>query len=260
MDRVVADYDVSYLKLDYNINPGAGTERDATSAGDGLLGHTRAFRQWLVDVQRRHPGLLLENCSSGAMRADYSLLAVTHLQSTSDQQDFFRYPPIAASAPMSILPEQCGNWAYPAVDMTEEETIFTLVTGLSGRFYLSGFLDQLSDAQRGLVAQAVDVHKLWREVLARAVPFWPIGLPSWDADTICLGLRLDAAQLLFVWDRRAEARTIEIPASAGVVRQVFPRSGAEPTDVTLAVRVEMPQGPAARMLLLTNRAADARGE
>ncbi len=73
------------------------------------------------------------------MRADYHLLAVTQLQSTSDQQDFRLYAPIAASAPLSILPEQCGNWAYPEAGMSDDETVFTLVSGLAGRFYLSAF-------------------------------------------------------------------------------------------------------------------------
>src|SRR5699024_2496777 len=68
VDRIVEQYAVSYLKLDYNINPGAGTEVDASSPADGLLAHTRAFRDWVIDIQARHPGLQVENCASGAMR------------------------------------------------------------------------------------------------------------------------------------------------------------------------------------------------
>ncbi|WP_442576374.1 glycoside hydrolase family 36 protein [Microbacterium sp. F51-2R] len=249
VDRIVADYGVSYIKLDYNINPGAGTERDATAAGDGLLGHTRAFRDWLIDVQRRHPGLLLENCSSGAMRADYSLLEVTHQQSTSDQQDFRLYPPIAASAPVSILPEQCANWAYPAVGMTEEETVFTLVTGLSGRLYLSGFLHELTDEQRVLVADAVQLHKQLRPALVTAVPFWPLGLPSWESDTIALGLRTDAGDLLFVWDRHPDARTVTIPRVTGTAAQLFPAVPAPaPTVTTEGLQLQTPAGTVARVL------------
>ena len=39
--RLVEDYGVGYIKMDYNINAGPGTERDADSVGDGLLQHTR---------------------------------------------------------------------------------------------------------------------------------------------------------------------------------------------------------------------------
>ncbi|GAA4775133.1 glycoside hydrolase family 36 protein [Microbacterium gilvum] len=248
VDALVRDHDATYLKLDYNINPGAGTEYDATSAGDGLLAHTRAFREWLVAVQERHPGLELENCSSGAMRADYALLSVTHLQSTSDQQDFRLYPPVAASAPMSILPEQCGNWAYPAAGMSEEETAFTLVTGLSGRLYLSGFLDSLSDEQRAAVARAVALHKDLRASLADAVPFWPRGLPAWDDDIVCLGLRAPERTLLFVWDRAAEASAILVPGVHGCVAQAFPTSGWAVSSSGDGIVIETVAGPTARVL------------
>ena len=224
VDHLVEEYGISYLKLDYNINPGAGTDHNATAAGDGLLAHSRAFHDWLVQVQHRHPSLRIENCSSGAMRADYGVLAVTHLQSTSDQQDFRLYPPVAASAPASILPEQCGNWAYPAADMNDAETVFTLVTGLSGRFYLSGFLDDLRPGQRALIAEAVALHKELRVDLTAATPFWPLGLPEWDAAAVCLGLRTPRGDLLFVWDREEVARTLTLPGVFGDAEVIFPAS------------------------------------
>ncbi|GAA4491895.1 glycoside hydrolase family 36 protein [Microbacterium panaciterrae] len=254
VDVLVREYGVSYLKLDYNINPGAGTESEAAAAGDGLLGHLRAFRSWLVDLQRRHPGLLLENCSSGAMRADYALLEVTHLQSTSDQQDFLRYPPIAASAPASILPEQCGNWAYPAAGMTVDETGFTLVTGLSGRLYLSGFLDQLRPEQKQLLAEAVALHRELRDQLCGCVPFWPLGLPGWEDDAVCLGYRLaDGSALLFVWDRSEAAGEILLPGVFGAAERIFPERGQEwaLSAESSGLRIRTEGGVSAGVLRLT---------
>jgi alpha-galactosidase len=223
VDRIVRDYGVSFLKLDYNINPGAGTEWQAAAAGDGLLGHIRALGGWLDAVQERHPHLLIENCSSGAMRADYALLSRTHLQSTSDQQDFRFYPPIAASAPASILPEQAGNWAYPAADMSDAEAAFTLVTGLSGRLYLSGFLSELRESQRRLVREAVALHKMLRTDLAATVPFWPLGLPGWDDEVVCLGLRGARQTLLFVWNRSDAAQPFVVPGIRSA-EEIFPIS------------------------------------
>jgi alpha-galactosidase len=251
VDHLVSEYGVAYLKLDYNINPGAGTEWLATTAGDGLLAHTRAFRQWLVDLRARHPRLLIENCASGAMRADYSLLSVTDLQSTTDQQDFRLYPPVAAAAPASILPEQCGNWAYPSADMTDEETAFTLVTGLAGRLYLSGFLDRLRPEQRSLVAEAVSVHKRLRNLLPTAVPFWPLGLPEWDAPVVCLGLRAGDGGLLAVWDRREEVGEIDIPGISRAA-EVFPKS-LEPWGIAYdegILRLRTREGHSARLFTI----------
>lgn len=260
VDRIVHDYGVSFLKLDYNINPGAGTEWQAAAAGDGLLGHIRAVGDWLDDVQRRHLELLIENCSSGAMRADYALLSRTHLQSTSDQQDFRLYPPIAASAPASILPEQAGNWAYPAAGMTDAETAFTLVTGLSGRLYLSGFLGELRPVQQALVAEAVDLHKVLRGGLATAEPFWPLGLPAWNDDVVCLGLRDQDQALLFVWDRSEEPSAFTIPGPAGI-ETLFPAASSPGADgwavesVPGGIRISTDAGLGARVLRISEERA-----
>lgn len=264
VDHLVASYGVSYLKLDYNINPGVGTEHEATSAGDGLLAHTRALRDWLLALRARHPQVLVENCASGAMRADASLLAVTHVQSTSDQQDYALYPPIAASAPATILPEQCGNWAYPEVGMSAEETAFTLVTGLSGRLYLSGFLHRLRPEQTALVHEAVRTHTRLRASLPTAEPFWPLGLPGWDDPVVVLGLRCAGESLLFVWDRGETPATIDLPLE-GTVETLFPADAApwrsEPRDGAGAgSRLTTLPGRTARVLRLTGpcRAEGAR--
>ncbi len=255
IDALVREHAVSYLKLDYNINPGAGTEANATAAGDGLLGHTRAYRDWLEAVQERHRGLLIENCSSGAMRADYALLAATHIQSTSDQQDFLLYPPVAASAPASILPEQSGNWACPAAGLSNEETAFTLVTGMSGRLYLSGFLDRLSESQRRAVAEAVALHKDLRYDLASTEPFWPLGLPRWDDDHICVGLRSASRTLLFVWDRAEPASEILIPGVRGEAVELYPTSGWELEEAVEGLHVRTLAGPTARVIAVAREAA-----
>ncbi|UYG17573.1 alpha-galactosidase [Brachybacterium huguangmaarense] len=227
LDRLVDELGAGYVKMDYNIDPGVGTDRDADSAGEGLLGHCRAVQDVLDGLRARHPAFILESCSSGAMRADVAITSRTQLQSTSDQQDPLAYPPIAASAPMSILPEQAANWAYPHPDMTLEQVAFTLTTGLAGRLYLSGFLPCLGPDQLALVLEAVALYRERREDLPRCVPFWPLGLPGWDDDTVALGLRGPGSSTLLVWDRRADGRPIEVPLPAGTaprLDQVFPRA------------------------------------
>jgi alpha-galactosidase len=138
VDFAVNDLGAGYLKLDYNIFIAPGTDAGGTSAGAGLLEANRALLDWLDAVLDSHPGLVLENCSSGGMRADYAMLSRLQLQSTSDQQDFLRYPAIAAAAPAAMTPEQAANWAYPQPEFTDDEIAFTLCTGLLGRLYLSG--------------------------------------------------------------------------------------------------------------------------
>src|SRR5262249_18673780 len=156
---------------------------------------------WLDRLLDRHPHLVLENCASGAMRMDYALLSRMHLQSTSDQQDYLRYPPIAAAAPMSVLPEQAANWADPQPELTAEQLAFVLCPGLLGRLYLSGRLDGMAEQQRRAVHAAIKVYKEIRADLATAVPEWPLGLPAWTDPWLSLALRSPDATYLAVWRR-----------------------------------------------------------
>jgi alpha-galactosidase len=219
VDRLVA-LGVGYFKLDYNITAGPGTDVGTPHPGHGLLEYSRAYLGWLDGVLSRHPGLLLENCSSGAMRQDYALLARLHLQSTSDQQDAMRYPPIASTALVSVLPEQAGNWAYPQPEMTDEEIRFTLATGMIGRLYLSGHLDRMSPAQRELVADAVAAHRGLLGDVAAGTPFWPAGLPTWTQPWVTLGLHGTGRDLITCWRRPG--------ASPELTLQLPDRRGTEP--------------------------------
>ncbi len=191
VDRLVG-WGVGFLKIDYNTMAGPGTDVDATSAGDGMLEHQRAHLAWLDAVLARHPQLVVENCASGAMRADYALLARLDLQSTSDQQDPLLYPAIAAAAPAAILPEQCGHWGYAQPGISAEESAFTLATGLAGRLYLSGHVDRMDAAELDLVQEAVTVHRALLPLVTTGIPFWPRPLQApGDDGWVVAGLRSD---------------------------------------------------------------------
>ncbi len=201
VDFLVGDLGVGYLKLDYNINAGPGTETGGVSAGAGLLEHNRAYLHWLDRLLDRYPALTIENCASGGMRVDYAMLSHVQLQSTSDQQDYLRYAAIAAAAPAAIAPEQAAVWAYPQPAFSDDEIAFTLCSAMLGRIHLSGHVDQMSEQQRGLVAEAVQVYKRIRTDLAQAVPFWPLGLPRWTGSLMALGMRAPDATYLVAWRR-----------------------------------------------------------
>ncbi|HEU5354553.1 MAG TPA: glycoside hydrolase family 36 protein [Actinocrinis sp.] len=261
VDRLVADFGVGYFKLDYNINPGPGTDLGG-SAGSGLLGHQRAYLAWLDAVLDRHPGLILENCSSGGMRTDYALLARLQLQSTSDQQDPLRYPPIAAAAPAAMTPEQAATWAYPQPDFDDNLNAFTLAGALLGRIHLSGYLNRMTAEQRDLVAEAVAVYKLIRADIPRSMPFWPLGLPGWTDEWVALGQRAAHATYLTLWYRGGESgaeQTLALPHLRGhdlMPRVLFPAT----TDTDLSwdpgrgeLTVRLPRGGTARLISLTHQ-------
>lgn len=264
VDRLVEQLGVGYLKLDYNIDPGPGTDLAADSAGAGLLWHNRAYLAWLDRLLDRHPDLILENCASGGMRADYALLSRMQLQSTSDQQDPLRYPPIAAAAPMSILPEQSASWAYPQPDMSDEELAYAMCTGMMGRLYLSGHIDLMLPTQRRLVADGVVAYRALRREIARSVPCWPLGLPGWTDPWVALGLSpaaIDAGPTyLALWRRPGALGELrcEFPHLAGrhLTPEIVYPAGLEPWAASweagtgvLTVHANEP-APAARLLKL----------
>ena len=183
---------------------------------------------------------------------DYNLLSVAHLQSTSDQQDFRRYAAIAAAAPASVLPEQAGNWAYPAASMSVEETAFAMTAGVMGRLYLSGFLAELDAERFALVREAVTLHSDWRHRIAKAHPVWPLGLPGWDDDVIALQLNSGSESLLALWSRGA-ATDVTLPGMRDkTIEQVYPVALPEwkiRTDKDQPV-VEVPAGSAARIFMV----------
>jgi alpha-galactosidase len=218
LDRIVGEYGVRFIKMDYNTMTGPGTDSTGSSPGHGLLEHNRALLGWIDRVQARHPMLIIENCASGAMRMDYAMLSRLHLQSTSDQQDPVLYAPIAAAAPASILPEQAGNWAYPRAGMEPELLTLSLVNGILGRMYLSGYLNRMSDAEIAVVREAIIAQQTVLATIEQSIPFWPLGLPGWTDGWVALGLGpADAAQAvtyLSVWRRPGAPISVVLPLPA----------------------------------------------
>ncbi|HEY0933816.1 MAG TPA: glycoside hydrolase family 36 protein, partial [Trebonia sp.] len=120
VDRHVDDHGIGYFKFDYNIRAGAGSDAGTASVGHGLLLHNRAYLAWVSSLRARHPLLMLENCASGGMRQDFATVSRFDLQSTSDQEDFRAYAPVAAAAPMLVAPERAANCASPQPGMSDQ--------------------------------------------------------------------------------------------------------------------------------------------
>lgn len=207
IDRLVTEYKVGYIKMDYNINAGIGTEVNADSFGDGLLQHNRAYLRWLDSVFARYPDLVIENCGSGGLRMDYALLARHSVQSISDQMDYRKFAAISAAAPTALTPEQSAAWSYPLKEGDREEVIFNMVNGMLMRVHQSGHLSDIASDRFELIREGISYYKSIRASIPKALPFWPIGLPKHGDHWLSLGLRCGDKAYVAVW--RLEGGTKE---------------------------------------------------
>lgn len=227
IDRAVLQYGVGYIKMDYNIEPGIGTELYADSVGEGMLQHEKAYLRWLDGVFKRYPDLVIENCSSGGLRTDYAMLKRYSIQSTSDQEDYRNYATISANAAAGLTPEQAAVWSYPLKNGDEEETIYNMVNVMLVRIHQSGHIPELSDSRRALVKEGLDYYREIRQDIKKALPFWPMGLAGNTDKLLAAGLKTEKKAYLSVWRRGGDSSRMEISLA-----QIW--KGEKPEKVTLS--------------------------
>lgn len=86
LEHIITAYKADWIKLDFNLDPGAGCDRTdhGHGAGDGLLCHYHGYYRLLEQIRRKYPHVVLENCSSGGLRIDLGLARHTHMAFLSD--------------------------------------------------------------------------------------------------------------------------------------------------------------------------------
>ncbi|MDF2613010.1 MAG: rafA 4 [Clostridia bacterium] len=209
--RLVEEYGIGYIKIDYNINPGPGTETDADSLGDGLLQHTRAYLTWIDNIFERYPDLVIENCGSGGMRMEYSLLSRYSIQSVTDQTDYIKMAAIAANCMTAVTPEQAAIWSYPLRNGDVEEVIFNMVNSILFRIHQSGHLAEITPERLAYVQEGLAYHKKINSELKEGLPFWPIGLGSMSDEYLAVGIDCNHKLYLAVWHTGDHDTTLQIP-------------------------------------------------
>ena len=231
IDRLVNEYGVGYIKCDYNIDTGIGTEINADSFGDGLMQHNAAYLRWIDEIKAKYPSLIIENCSSGGMRMDYASLSHFHLQSITDQTDYLLNATVAANSATGALPEQAAIWSYPLAIGDTDEVAFNMINSMLTRIHLSGNIANLSDEERSEVARGVACYKSLRDKIASFIPFYPTGLNKFTDDFACAGYKSDDECYLAVWRIRGERDSLEIPIECTSAEVIYP----EKNECTLAI-------------------------
>lgn len=222
---------VGYFKNDYNASMSAGCDPiSGETLQDGAREYINAFLSFIDETLERHPGLIIENCGSGAMRSDNHTLAHFALQSTSDQEWYGRMPSILQGSLAQMPPEKAGVWAYPyalpssrhhedpasAVTCDDAELTFNLAAACFGCMYLSGHIELATGDAKKRLREGTDFYKHVREWTCRATAVYPNGFGHIDEDeTVTVGLqsKKDKKLLIGVFSIRSEAREITVDLS-----------------------------------------------
>jgi alpha-galactosidase len=183
--RLVTQHDADWIKLDFNLDPGAGCDRTdhGHGAGDGLYEHYLGLYETLGRFRRSHPDVVLESCSSGGLRVDLGMLRQTHLTFLSDPDWPEHSLQVFWGASTFLAPEVLLHWSFspwlhehphqrfdpsdPA--LTERRLDFYLRVAMLHAFGFSQRLPDLPDwIRRRLAFHARLYRKLVRQYISSA--------------------------------------------------------------------------------------------
>lgn len=121
LDRIIGEYSCDWIKLDFNLDPGAGCDRadHGHGAGNGLQAHYRGYYALLEAIRARHPGVVLENCSSGGLRIDLGIARQTHMAFLSDPDWPEHSLQCFWGASLMLAPDALLHWGYCEWSLTE---------------------------------------------------------------------------------------------------------------------------------------------
>ena len=199
---------IRFIKNDYNQNIGIGVDGACGQASpEELRRNQEAFMALIDRVHEAFPDLVIENCSSGCMRADHASERHFYMQSVSDQEYYERMPSVVQGLMACMPPERVGIWGYPypvPIDLRESfapsaeftarfadghNTVFNMVQTMLGCMYLSGHIDCADGENLALMKEAIELYKQNRDLLAKAYPVYPTGLTRMaDKGILSLGM------------------------------------------------------------------------
>ncbi len=112
--RLIRDNAADWIKLDFNLDPGAGCNRvdHGHGAGDGLYEHVQGYYRLLDRIRADFPGVVLENCASGGQRLDLGMMRHTHLTFLSDADWPVHSLQVFWGASLMLAPETCLRWSF----------------------------------------------------------------------------------------------------------------------------------------------------
>jgi alpha-galactosidase len=155
---LLIDNDLRYIKIDYNDSIGMGVD-GPDSFGESLREHLEAVQEFMKDMKRRIPGLVIEICSSGGHRLEPSFMEIGAMGGFSDSHEGLDIPIIAYNTAQHILTRKNQVWAVLRKEDDEKRLHYSLAATFSGRMCLSGDLYDLDGDQMAIVNEAQSLYR-----------------------------------------------------------------------------------------------------
>ena len=152
------EYGFEYMKMDYNDTIGIGCD-GSESLGEGLRRNMDASVDFVREVKKEIPGIVLENCSSGGHKLEPLMMGICSMASFSDAHETEEIPIIAANLHRCILPRQSQIWAVIRKSDSLKRIGYSITNTFLGRMCLSGDVTELSDAQWDVIDRGIAFYR-----------------------------------------------------------------------------------------------------
>ncbi len=178
VDRLVRDYHLEWIKIDYNLD--IGSQFDPASferPGDVLQNHLLHYYAWLDELRAAWPRLVIENCSSGGLRFDLGILRHTHTNWISDVVKPLPSVQLAYGCTVEFAPEVCNHWMVGDRGMEGGSVDFSKPAGwwdfmlrvpMNGQYGISSRVFQWIPELRKHARDNIALYKRVRPVIAGA--------------------------------------------------------------------------------------------
>ena len=163
-------YGFEYMKIDYNDTIGIGCD-GAESPGEGLRRNMEATMEFLEEVKREVPGIILENCASGGHRLEPGFMGATSMASFSDAHECVEIPIIAANLHRAILPRQSQIWAVIRETDSLKRIAYSVANTFLGRMCLSGDVTNLSPKQWDVIERGIAFYRRIAPVIKKGCTY-----------------------------------------------------------------------------------------
>lgn len=168
---------IDWVKLDYNISIGSQFQNEqGIGTGDHLRNHILAFYRWLDQLSEKYPDLILENCSSGALRMDIGILKHTHTSFVSDETSVNPSLAMAWSSTLEYTPRMINHWTVgmenhlPIIDESLPRGYWDYMfrVPMNGQFGISSRILDWSPELKACAKENIALYKSIRTIIADA--------------------------------------------------------------------------------------------